>query len=131
MNTSIEATTDTEVVNSALAEIEQKFTDQESQLVKQEQIVATLRAFFAKHREALSPFAWKCYGWDIEITFVVGYQNKDAKPIARAFGAGGWARKSDRYSCGSINWHKTVDGVNLIIEAAESIKPKLIEEVKL
>jgi len=118
-------------VSDGIAETEQKFIDQEARLVKQEEIVATLRAFFAKHREALAPFVWKCYGWDAKIGFDIGYQNKDAKAIARAFGASGWARKADHYSCGSINWHKTVDGVQLTIEAAESIKPKLIEEVKL
>jgi hypothetical protein len=131
MNASIKSTTETNVVNSALAEIEQKFIDQEAQLVKQEQIVATLRAFFSKHREALAPFVWNCYGWNTEIKFDLGWRDQKAKDIARAFGADGWTRKVDGYSCGSINWHKSVGGVELTINAAESIKPKLIEEVKL
>lgn len=112
-------------------EIAGKFSGQEAQLVKQEQVAANLRAFFAKHREALSPFVWKCYGWDDEVEFDIGYSNPVAKPIARAFGADGWTRKANSYTCGAINWHKTVDGVRLTIRNAESLKPKLIAEVKL
>lgn len=112
-----------------LAIIEQKFSDQEQQFVKLELAIATLRRFMVKHHDTLAPFRWKAYGWDTEIKFDT--YNDAPKEIAKAFGSNGWTRKHDRFSCGSINWEKEVDGCKLIIECAENIKPKLIDEVKL
>lgn len=111
--------------------IDLKFEAQEKRFVENETQIATLREFFKKHRETISPFQWTCYGWnDCKIKFDCNFGNKDQqKQIARAFGATGWTRLSG--TCGQINWHKTVDGCQLIIEGAEHINPKLIEEVKL
>ena len=110
--------------------INQKFEQQESHFQAMERDLVTLRAFFAKYRENLSPFEWRCYGWnDCKITFCAN--GDDARKIAKAFGANGWIREPDNYSCGSINWLKTVDKCILKIEGAESIKPRLIKEVKL
>lgn len=112
--------------------VQLKFDEQEQYFQKTLQWQATLRAFFAKHREAISPFHWRAYGWnDTEIVFDHYSDHGKAKDIARAFGKDGWKRVADRFSCGSINWRKELDGCVLIIENAESLKPSLIETVKL
>jgi hypothetical protein len=111
--------------------IAEKFAKQERHFLDLEENIRIGREFFAKHVDALAPFEWTYYGWDREVTFVRYCKDKDAKAIARAFGADGWKRKTDGYTCGSINWSKEVDGLTLVIKGAESIMPKLIEEVKL
>lgn len=110
--------------------VQMKFDDQEARFVELESNISVLRAFIAKHRETLAPFHWSCYGYDKSITFWGGMSN-DAKSVARAFGADGWTREHSGVSCGSVNWKKPLDGVVLLIEAAENIKPKLIESVKI
>ena len=107
-----------------------RFDNQESHFQQIERDFVILRAFFVKYRETLAPLDWNCYGWnDRKIIFCT--HGGDAKKIAKAFGSDGWVREHDKYSCGSINWLKTIDGCILKIEGAECIKPRLIEEVKL
>lgn len=112
------------------AMIQEKFSAQENHFKAMERDLVTLREFFVKHHDALAPFVWRCYGWN-DCKIVFGASGEEAKAIAKAFGASGWTREHDSYSCGSINWHKDIDGCHLKIEGAESIKPRLIEEVKL
>jgi hypothetical protein len=123
----------TEEQEAKRLEIQEKFDKQEAKFRELESIILTLRGFFEKHREPLSPFGWSCYAPGLEITFGKYAFNgsPDPKAVASAFGSGGWIRKHNPYACGSIDWFKTVDGVVLKIEDAENIKPKLIEEVKL
>ena|ERR1700744_1970254 len=113
--------------------IAKKFIDQEAQFVASEKTLAILRDFFKKWREVISAFKWTCYGWGSpDIKFDLTYGDKSqAKAIATAFGKEGWRREKDNYACGKINWLKTVDGVELKIDGAEQLSPKLIEEVKL
>ena len=129
MTETIEAPIETQIEYRQAQKVRLKFEGQEKTFLEVETTLATCRAFFAKHREALAAFEWRCWGWDNEIKFS-HYYNEDPKSIAKAFGASGWTREHDRHSCGAINWKKQLDGMTLIIEGAESIKPKLIEEVK-
>ena len=124
---------DNEDAQELLRAINKKFDDQEKRFTDTEANLATLRAFFLKHREALSPFTWSCYGWaDTDIDFhCPGWPEQKAKDIARALGADGWTRKRSPHTCGSIDWHKEMDGCHLIIRNAENINPKLVETVKL
>jgi hypothetical protein len=119
--------------DAAKAEIQAKFDEQEECFRAQEGYLAILRAFTSKHRDAMAPFHWKAYGWnDTEIAFdIIQYPAQDPKAIARAFGADGWKRVPDGYTCGSINWRKELDGCVLIIKYAENIKPTLREDVRL
>lgn len=107
----------------------EKFREQEKRFIGVELALAKCRAFIEKHRLTLAPFNWSCFGWDNEITF--SHYCNEAKAIARAFGADGWTREHDRWSCGSVDWKKEIDGMFLIIKGAESIKPKLNEQVRL
>ena len=128
MNEPIAAELEQEVVDT----VQLKFDEQEQYFQKTLQCHATLRAFFEKHREAISPFHWRAYGWcDTEIVFNHYSDSGKEKEIARAFGKDGWKRVADRFACGAIKWVKELDGCQLIIENAESLKPSLIETVKL
>lgn len=112
--------------------IQKKFDDQEKSFQRTVKCQETLRAFFAKYRDVIAPFTWRAWGWcDTEIVFEEYNIHEKAKVIAAAFGKDGWTREADRYSCGSINWHKALDGCELIIKGAERISPKLVEHVKL
>jgi hypothetical protein len=112
------------------SEADKKFEATESEFKEKEVKIAALRAFLVKYREPLSLFLnWKAFAFHGDIDFS-NYDSKQ-KEIARAFGADGWVRKKHSYTCGAINWEKTLDGVKLTIESAEQINPKLIEEVKL
>jgi hypothetical protein len=129
MNTTTETPTTQETTAKQIA-IEAKFSAQEEYWQKNEQDIARLRAFMARHREAIAPFEWRAYGWnDLKIIFEA--HDQKPKEIAKAFGATGWTREHDSYTCGAVNWKKEVDGCFLIIKNAENIKPKLIEEVKI
>ncbi len=129
--TSIQPTTPT-AAEEAAAKIQAKFDDQEKVFSNQETRITKLRAWIAKHREALAPFVWSCYAYDLSVDFTVAnWSNPDAKAIARAFGADGWKRVHDDTACGSVNWLKTVDDVKLTIRHAENIKPVLREDVRL
>jgi hypothetical protein len=106
--------------------IEKRFVEREHDLFK-------LRAFIDKHRTVLEQLGqcWEAFGYDGKIKFNDNYQGKqEPKLIARLFGADGWTRKPNSYSCGRIDWFKELDGVSLMIANAEQIKP-LITEVKL
>lgn len=95
-----------------------------------EQALAACRAFIEKHKGTLQQLnGWRAYGFSAKIIF--DYFGQRPPDIAKAFGATGWTRKANQYSCGSIDWHKEMDGMELVIEGAESIKPTLREEVKL
>jgi len=122
-----------QIAAKELAEqIKSRFEDQEARFVEIEAGLKILREFFIKHREAIAPFQWTCYGSSLTISFNCAYGNKDKqKEIARAFGSSGWKRVKNEYTCGRIDWKKTVDGVEIEIDCAEQINPKLIEEVKL
>jgi len=108
--------------------IAEKFTKQENQFTEVEKNLAALRRFMVVHHDALALLDWRCYGYDNSI--VLNTYNQKPKDVALAFGKDGWKREHNSYSCGSIDWHKTIDGVLLKIENAENIKPTLREEVK-
>ncbi|HSS95779.1 MAG TPA: hypothetical protein VLK33_02050, partial [Terriglobales bacterium] len=90
-----------------------------------------------KHKAALL----MCENWSVgpthypTLTIRKGYSSTaelfDPKAIARAFGAEGWKREKNSYTCGQIDWKKTIDEVHVEISGAEHIASKLIEEVKL
>ena len=122
-------TATTEIKDENQLIIRQKFSEQENNLLKQEDTVRKLREFFAKYHDVIAPFRWRCYGWDPTVVF--DNYDHNSKDIARAFGAEGWTRHHDSHSCGSVNWTKTIDGIELRIECAESIQPQLIKEVRL
>lgn len=106
-------------------------------LTKTEGHIVKLREFVAKWKPALL----LCKNWDVfvshkpSITIRKGYgefsESFNPKKIARAFGPDSWTRKKNSYTCGQIDWKKTVDGVEIEISGAEHMSPKLIEEVKL
>lgn len=69
-------------------EIQIKFQRQEQHFETQAALLATLRAFFARHRDAFAPFQWTCYAWYNEIRFDANdWREQNPKNIARAFGA--------------------------------------------
>lgn len=131
MNTTTETPTLTEEqIAAKQAATAAKFDAQEKNWQSNESDIAHLRSFFQKHHDTIAPFNWLAFGWnDRRITFE-GYDQKP-KEIAKAFGATGWTRVHDSYTCGAVNWTKEVDGCFLIIKKAENITPKLIEEVKI
>jgi hypothetical protein len=106
-------------------------------LTKTENNINKIRAFAEKWKAALL----LCESWSAgpaykpSITIRKGYgefsESFDPKKIARAFGADGWMREKNSYTCGQIDWKKTVDEVELEISGAEHMAPKLIEQVKL
>jgi hypothetical protein len=111
-----------------------KIESAEENFKKTERCIAALRAFFAKHAAALEQIEWRAYGWnekEISINHRTWGENPlEPKQIASLFGLDGWTRRHNSGSCGAVNWLKELDGCTLIIENAESIKPKLIETVK-
>lgn len=111
-----------------------KIEDAEETFAKTESCIAALRAFFSKHAASLEQFSWRAYGWnDKEITVdshQYGEKRLTPKEIAALFGLDGWVRQHSTFACGAIDWVKHLDGCVLKIENAESIRPKLIEEVK-
>lgn len=131
--------TETEIssADKELARRAEKFSAQEQRFEALENNIATLRTFFAVHHDAFAPFAWSCYGWNLEIEFCsgamsYGEKENDAKAIARAFGGGGWKRDADISRCGQINWVREFEsGIKITIRGAEFLKPNLIPEVKL
>lgn len=128
----MENTTETEVQDTSAADIQKKFDAQEETFQRTLTCHKTLRAFFEKHREAISPFNWKAYGWmDTEIEFDSWQDRGKAKEIATALGREGWTRHKNSYTCGAIDWKKELDGCGVIIKNAEQMTPKLIEQVKL
>lgn len=109
-----------------------------SSLESVEKNLGQIREFIRKHKSALL----LCENWTVgpthypTLTIRSGYgeQSKAAfnpKMIARSLGAEGWKREKNSYTCGQIDWKKTIDGVQVEIAGAEYIAPKLIEEVKL
>lgn len=123
----------TKISNPAVLELsaaDKKFLETEKDFKDKEAKIATLREFIVKYREPLSLFPnWKAFGFHGDIDFS-NYEEKH-KEIARAFGADGWTRKKHSYTCGAINWEKTLDGVKITIECAETVKFNPIEQVKL
>lgn len=117
------------------------FTEQ--QLEKFEQSVKSARAFITKHSKALNRPDWSwslCYTTDkISFSAIGWWGNVEPedripwkpKEIAAYFGKDGWKREADPTCCGVIDWAKSVDGITVVIEHAEAVKPKLIEAVKL
>lgn len=99
---------------------------------KTENAVCRCRAFLTEHQDKLQDLYFRCYGWDAEITFS-GYQFNLSTPrdIAKRFGADGWERVAKASRCGAFDWVKTVDGVRLIIESAETLDPKFKKEVRI
>lgn len=117
-------------MNETISKIElaeQRFQNTEHRM-------GVLREFFVKHPKALEQCEWSAYGWvDTEIDIMVktwGENQLTAKQIAALFGPDGWRRQANKHACGSIDWFKALDGCTLKISGAESIAPKLIEEVK-
>jgi hypothetical protein len=102
-----------------------------------EKNIKQLRDFIEKHRLALL----MCQSWSAgpthypTVTIRKGYgkdsESFNPKEIARAFGAEGWKREKNSYTCGQIDWKKIIDDVHVEIAGAEHMAPKLIEEVKL
>lgn len=113
---------------------ETKIQNAERTFAKTEECIAALRAFFAKHAEAMEQINFRAYGWndkEINIANRAWGQNVLApKQIAALFGLDGWMRQHNSGACGAVDWVKQLDGCMLVIENAESIKPKLIETVK-
>ncbi len=125
-------------MNPALPEItpEQiaaKFESHEKGFARVVESITTLRKFVSTWRNELAAFEWNAFDSEgPKVFFDCTYGNKDQqKNIASAFGKDGWIREKDSYTCGRINWKKTVDGVAITVQGAEHLNPKLIEEVKL
>lgn len=114
-------------------QIEHKFEAQEKKFVEIETSIKKLRAFVETYRQAIAPFEWNAYDCaGPRVVFDCTYSNKDQqKNIAILFGKDGWEREKDGFTCGRINWTKTVDGVLVRIDGAEHLNPNLIKEVKL
>ncbi len=114
---------------------ESKITEAEKNFAKTEHCIAVLRAFFAKHAAALEQIDFRAYGWNDTVVTINnrtwGENPLTPTQIAALFGQTGWNRKHSTYTCGAVDWVKELDGCTLTIENAESIKPKLIDEVKL
>jgi hypothetical protein len=120
----METTTETEESSSALRNAHTRLDRVESDVRLVRQFITNYKSAFSKVK---SFYAW---GWDTEIK-MHPISAQTAKEIAVLFGPEGWERIHDSGTCGSINWLKTIDGIKLVIEGAENIKPKLIAEVKL
>lgn len=118
-------------------EFEESFNAALADLDKTEANIKHLREFSMKWKHALI----LCESWSSNpsykpsVTIRKGYgefsKSFGPKKIARAFGADGWKREKNAYTCGQIDWKKTIDDVEVEIQGAEHIAPKLIEEVKL
>ena len=113
-------------------------TEEIKKRIKESQAnVDACRKFIEKHSatiDAISEKQFYCsmYGWNSDLDIQTYSNDKlDFKSIAALFGADGWTRKFNPTACGSIDWHKTVDGINITLKNAEQVKPTLIEEVKL
>ena len=103
--------------------------EQEARFLDSQKTLEITRAFWDKYRTIMLGTSWYCfYGWQAK--WEVPANGNDHKEIARALGKNGWKRVADTYTCGQINWVKTVDGVEVVLQGAEMLRPKLIEEVK-
>lgn len=112
--------------------IKAKFDGHENDFKGVEKNIGVLREFMVKHRDAMAPFIWTTNIHQPSIYFNCAYSNKGKqKEIARAFGAEGWTRHKNEYTCGRIDWKKTIDGVRIEIDCAEQVEMKLKEEVRL
>lgn len=74
---------------------------------------------------------WSCYGIRRSIEFSFHCWPSKPREVAAAFGQDGWIRKKDDYSCGRINWFKTVDGMEIKLKGAENLSMNIREEVRL
>lgn len=123
------ATPETEDAANAIAKI---FNEHEKSFDELTAHLATTRAFIAKHATILARVRWSCWGWDPVMKFSKWQEDGvTSRFIARLFGHEGWKRVADGYTCGEFNWVKEIDGMKLIIEGAESLKPQIKDEVKL
>lgn len=129
LNGEIIATPETEADANAIVG---EFVEHEKKFEALTAHLATCRAFIAKHGKSLAGVRWSCWGWDPEIKFSK-WQNDNitSRRIACLFGHEGWRRVADGFTCGQFNWVKELDGIKLIIEGAESVKPQIKEEVRL
>lgn len=114
-------------------QIEAKFTVQEKRFAAVVSSITILREFVSKWRNELAAFEWNAFDSEgPKVFFDCTYGNKEQqKNIASAFGKDGWVREKDIYTCGRINWKKTIGEVMITIQGAEHLNPKLIDEVKL
>lgn len=111
---------------------ETKTKEWEDRATKLESDVAFCRAWITAHAAIIAPFDWDCMGWSRELVFnQYGARCVNAREIATAFGKEGWKRVPDRYTCGKIDWMKSVDGMLLKIESAEHLPMNVREDVRL
>lgn len=116
---------------TAADEVQVKILQIEDGFRQVEAFLLTARNFLFKHSGNLEGLDFRCWGWSQEVVFMLYGQVRDPKEIARRFGSDGWTREHDKYTCGAVHWVKTVDGVRLKVENAESIKPTLNPTVRL
>lgn len=124
---SIETTTEAEPLTEEHAKLVadqiQAFNDYEATLQR-------TREFWAKHQATILKFKHEqMYVFLNKLEFPGSYGN-DPKEVARAFGADGWTRVRNPYTCGAIDWKKVVDGVEIVIANAETA-PALLPQVRI
>lgn len=106
--------------------------DAQRKISETAEAVRICREFIDTHTDRLEDLSFRCYGWDAEL-IVSSYQPNSYTPreIAKRFGPGGWERVAKTNQCGAFDWVKTVGGVRIIIESAETIDPKFRKDVRI
>ena len=118
-------------MNTLTEDQKETFDRQEARFNELERIVSLCRQFVKDHQEQLSKLKhWYMWGWDTELKVSPAMNGMEAKDIAKLFASEGWEREPDRHSCVSINWKLQINGITVIIEGAENIKPTLKKEVR-
>lgn len=116
---------------TAANEVQKKIIEIETGFREIETFIIAARQFLMQNADKLNGIAFRCYGWSKQIVFNTWGDVTEPKEIARRFGADGWTREHDSHTCGAVHWLKTVDGIQLRVENAETIKPTLNQNVRL
>ncbi|SRR6266404_3426506 len=122
------------IVEPTKAEI--KMLCERAALDKREADIQTVRRFLDLHGDKLTDTDWQEQAWSCRIKIGANKEYsempvKNAREIARRFPGVVWTRVKNNITCGVIDFQGSLDGVELLIENAETLKFKDGELVSL